>query len=184
MTSSPSPACTAFRGHQVIARGTPERLVRELHKAREGILVFDDTTGRVVDLDWRLAQIAEEPGETPPPPRRRGRPRLGVTAREVTLLPRHWDWLALQPGGASQALRRLVEEARRADGGRTARRQAQERCYRVLSALGGDLPGFEEASRQLFAQDMAAFAQSLAAWPPDLRDYILGLSRPDSEPSA
>lgn len=163
--------CTAFLGMNRIARGTPAELVAMLRGREEGVLLFDDATGRQVDLDWRGVFALPEDEV----PRRRGRPRLGVTAREVTLLPRQWEWLSRQPGGASQALRRLVDEARKADGGRTARRTAQERAYRVLSALGGDLPGFEEASRLLFADDRKGFAVAIAAWPQDLGAYVLEL---------
>src|SRR3546814_490284 len=107
-------------------------------------------------------------------PRGRGRPKLGVTAREVTLLPRHWDWLAAQPGGASVALRKLVEQAMRDD--RQTRRAAQEAAYRVMTALAGDLPGYEEAIRALFAGDRQRFEQQIAGWPADLRDYVTRLA--------
>ncbi|MGH6744713.1 DUF2239 family protein [Novosphingobium sp.] len=169
--------CTAFLGMTRIARGSPDQLVAALRGRQDGLLVFDDADGRAVDLDWRgVPALAQEEA-----PRRRGRPRLGVTAREVTLLPRQWDWLSRQPGGASQALRRLVDEARKADGGRTARRTAQERAYRVMSALGGDLPGFEEASRLLFADKLEELAAALAPWPADLRDHVLELVQPRAE---
>jgi hypothetical protein len=102
-----------------------------------------------------------------------------VVAREVTLLPRHWEWLATQPGGASQALRRLVYEARRADGGKTDRKAAHERTYRFLSRLAGDFPGYEEAIRALFAGADQAFAGRMATWPPDVRDYALALAQPN-----
>jgi hypothetical protein len=111
--------------------------------------------------------------------RSRGRPKLGVVACEVMLLPRHWEWLATQPGGASQALRRLVDEARRADGGQTDRKAAHERTYRFLSGLAGDFPGYEEAIRALFAGEDQAFAGRMAAWPPDVRDYALALAQPN-----
>ena len=106
----------------------------------------------------------------------RGRPRLGVTAREVTLLPRHWDWLATQPGGASAALRRLVDQARRDSGGADAIRQAQEATYRVMTTLAGDFPDYEEATRALFANDRQRFAQLTAGWPGDIGDYIRELN--------
>ena len=175
MKPSPADTCTAFREGTRLTTGTRAQLVRELRADPTGVLVFEDASGRVVDLDWR--DTAQPAPEEPQPPRRRGRPRLGVTAREVTLLPRHWDWLARQPGGASQALRRLVDEARRADGGRTAQRTAQERCYRAMSALAGDYPGFEDAARQLFAGDMAAFGEAVAGWPVDVRTYLVTLAR-------
>jgi hypothetical protein len=111
-----------------------------------------------------------------PEPRGRGRPKLGVVAREVTLLPRHWEWLEAQPGGASTTLRKLVEEARRANGERETRRTAQERAYRVMHALAGDMPRFEEASRALFADDSAGLARHSTAWPTDVRDYVMRLA--------
>lgn len=145
------------------------------------VLTFDDATGAVVDLDLRgsdaevVARLgANENGA--PAPRGRGRPRLGVVAREVTLLPRHWDWLAAQAGGASVVLRRLVEEARRADGGATEAKQARAAAYRFLSASAGDLPGFEEAARALFAGDREAFAARIASWPADVQTYAMRLA--------
>nr|WP_308238347.1 DUF2239 family protein [Phenylobacterium sp. J367] len=101
---------------------------------------------------------------------------MGVVAREVTLLPRHWDWLAAQPGGASAALRRLVEEARRSNEGADRAREAQEALYRVMSALGGDLPGFEEAIRALYAADDPRFDALISAWPDDIRAYVTRLA--------
>lgn len=145
------------------------------------ILVFDDATGKVVDLDLRgdeaeiAARYASRSDEPAPAaddaPRGRGRPKLGVVAREVTLLPRHWDWLALQPGGASQALRRLVDDARKADGGRSQARAAQERAYAFIATMAGDREGFEEASRALFAGDRERFAEHSRTWPQDIRDH-------------
>lgn len=145
------------------------------------ILVFDDTTGKVVDLDLRgddaeiaaryAARSSDIATSSDDLPRGRGRPKLGVVAREVTLLPRHWDWLALQPGGASQALRRLVDDARKADGGRSQARAAQERAYAFIATMAGDREGFEEASRALFAGDGARFAAHSRSWPTDIRAY-------------
>ncbi|MGK4708801.1 DUF2239 family protein, partial [Pseudomonas aeruginosa] len=100
--------------------------------------------------------------------------KLGVVAREVTLLPRHWEWLAAQPGGASVALRKLVEEARRSQSGRA--RQAQERAYHFMNAMAGDLPGFEEATRALFAGDPEGFAERIAGWPTDVREHAAWLA--------
>ncbi|AWV08108.1 DUF2239 family protein [Marilutibacter maris] len=116
---------------------------------------------------------ADETADTPRP---RGRPKLGVVAREVTLLPRHWEWLAEQPGGASAALRRLVESARHANADRDGRRRSQEAAYRFMTTLAGDLPGYEEANRALFAGDGAGFARHTGNWPRDLRDYALRLA--------
>ena len=135
------------------------------------MLVFDGETGRVTDLDPRdrtKAPVTVEPAK-------RGRPKLGVTAREVTLLPRHWEWLAQQPGGASVALRKLVEAARK-DGDGAGRKQAgRDAAYRFMQAMAGDLPGFEEASRALFADDEARLADGMVSWPNDIRDQALKL---------
>jgi hypothetical protein len=111
-------------------------------------------------------------GTQPPETRGPGRPRLGVVAREVTLLPRHWEWLATQPGGASVALRRLVEEARRTSASADRARASRDAAYRVMHALGGDLPDFEEASRALFAGDRDRFRLHTAAWPLDVSAHV------------
>ncbi|HBO77357.1 MAG TPA: DUF2239 domain-containing protein, partial [Cupriavidus sp.] len=105
-----------------------------------------------------------------------GRPKLGVVAREVTLLPRHWEWLAGQPGGASVALRKLVEEARRAGSEKDRMRQAHERAYHFMLAIGGDLPGFEEATRALFSNDASRLRELIGGWPADVRDHALHLA--------
>jgi hypothetical protein len=154
------------------------------------VLIFDDVTGRFVDVntqgtDEELAQryapvdVSEAEVEQieEEAPRGRGRPKLGVVPREVTLLPRHWDWLATQPGGASVALRKLVEEARRASAAKDQRRQAQERTYNFMTAIGGDLPGFEEAMRALFADELERFKSLLAAWPDDVREHAIKLAQ-------
>lgn len=189
---------TAFVGMRRLASG---RLIdvalATKAQAAEGsdpILTFDDRSGAVIDLDLRgteaeitarLAELAnardgastvENRPDHEGGPRSRGRPKLGVIAREVTLLPRQWEWLALQPGGASQALRRLVDEARRADGGQAEMKAAREAAYRFLSALAGDLPGFEEVIRALFAGDADGFAGRMTAWPPHVRDHALKLA--------
>ena len=101
---------------------------------------------------------------------------MGVVAREVTLLPRHWEWLSGQPGGASVALRKLVEEAGRANVGRDRARRAQEAAYRFMSAMAGDLPGFEEATRAFFAGDTTRFAELTEPWPIDIRDHARGMA--------
>lgn len=162
---------TAFVGHQRLATGTRAEVARAIaaHGGAAHLLVFDDATGRQTDLP--------PPDRLAPAPAR-GRPRIGVVPREVTLLPRHWDWLAAQPGGASAALRRLVDAARQADEGATAQRQARDRAYAFLSAIAGDLPGFEDASRALFADDDASFRQRIGGWPQDIRDHALMLLRP------
>lgn len=170
--------CTAFAGVERLAAGPLPEVAITVKAALDAdpalpVLVFNDATGAVIDLDLRGSEAdvrarLEPPAEIDPPARGRGRPKLGVVAREVTLLPRHWDWLAAQPGGASQALRRLIDHARRADDGRTEARLRLEAAYRFLCAMAGNLPGFEEAARALFANDRARFAQQTAAWPLDV----------------
>lgn len=163
------------------------------------MLVFDDASGRVIDLDLRgtADEVRQRLAATPPPgngryrprqpaaapvegeeaaPRGRGRPKLGVIAREVTLLPRQWEWLAEQPGGASAVLRRLVDEARRNGAEPQRQRAAQEAAYQFMLAMGGDLPGYEEATRALFAADLARLQQCIEHWPGDIRDYALRLA--------
>lgn len=175
----------AFAGATRIASGSlAEAAVaakRALDREAPGaVLVFNGETGAVVDLDLRgseqdvAARLAPPAAETP----RRGRPKLGVTPREVTLLPRHWEWLARQPGGASVALRKLVEAARKLEGEADRARTRREAAYRFMSAIGGDLPGFEEAARALFAGDLDQLGERTAAWPADIRDQTLRLAAP------
>lgn len=176
---STTPIFTAFEGPERIAHGDLLTVARAVANApTESVIVFDDFTGERVDLDSRLGPEAATEAYLehlkPPPagPQRRGRPKLGVTPREVTLLPRHWDWLARQSGGASAALRRLVEEALRADDAPLRAREAREAAYRVMSALAGDLPSFEEASRALFAGREVDFAAIISRWPADVAAYV------------
>jgi hypothetical protein len=107
-----------------------------------------------------------------------------VVAREVTLLPRHWEWLGSQPGGASVVLRKLVDEARRKNADRDERRKAQERAYHFMSAMAGDLAGFEEATRALFAGDAATFDARMATWPSDIRRHAQWLAFGDAMQSS
>lgn len=189
MSVSPETRCTAFAGARRIASGALRHVAlvaqREVQAGHAPVLVFEDRSSRVIDLDLRgssadlLRRLAES--EVPvrdeaeaagaPPRRGPGRPKLGVVAREVTLLPRHWQWLNAQPGGASVALRRLVEEARRTNASRDRRRAAQETAYRFMAAMAGDAPGFEEATRALFAGQAARFEEHTAAWPDDVREH-------------
>jgi hypothetical protein len=171
---------TAFDGSTILARGRLAEVALAVRqrlgeRPEATLLTFDDASGRVIDLDLRgtPAEIIARLGDEP---RGRGRPKLGVVAREVTLLPRHWDWLAAQPGGASQALRRLIDEARRGDRGETQERAAREAAYRFMAAMAGDRPGFEEATRALFANDEIGFFRQAAGWPADIRTYAQELA--------
>jgi uncharacterized protein len=191
MTSHPS--YTSFAGQRRIAAGSLQTVALAVKLALDAgtsgpVLTFDDESGRVVDIDTRgsnsdvLARLPAPEGVTPADeePRGRGRPKLGVIAREVTLLPRHWDWLNAQPGGASVTLRKLVDEARHANVERDRQRLAQERAYRFMSAIAGDLPGYEDAARALFAHDQVLFDQHTRTWPGDLRDYATRLAFGDA----
>ena len=176
---------TAFSGARQIASGAPVEVALAVKAALdagrlEGVLVFDDRTGRPVELDLRgdvdAVRALYRPQDAPPPRTGAGRPKLGVVAREVTLLPRHWDWLAGQPGGASAALRRLVEAARRDLASADQARQSHTALYAVMSVLAGDAPGYEEATRALFANDYEALDARMADWPPDVRAYLRRLA--------
>jgi len=185
---STTSTCTAFAGPRRLAGGTLAEVAGAVRAAldageAEAVLVFDDDSGSAIDLDLRgdvdavRARYVVEPAkaeaeEASAPKRGPGRPRLGVVSREISLLPRHWDWLAAQPGGASAVLRKLVEQARRAGVGTDRKRRAREAAYRIMAAIAGDAPGFEEATRALFADDAERFARHTAAWPADVRRYV------------
>jgi hypothetical protein len=182
---------TAFQGHRRLATGPLPEVALTVKQAIENasadpflVCIYDDTTGGAIDIDTRgtAEEVVARLSQDIPSARGRGRPKLGVVAREVTLLPRHWDWLGTQPGGASVALRKLVEEARRTSGARDRTRAAQEAAYRFMSALAGNLPGFEEAARALFANDRRRFGDLVAAWPEDVRDHAIELAFSDLDP--
>lgn len=192
--AAPSASCTCFQGHRRLTSGPLHVVALAVKLAAEQgstrpIVIFDDGTGRSIDIDTRgtdeevlarhaaaLAHDVNNIDAIPDARRSRGRPKLGVIAREVTLLPRHWEWLESQPGGASVTLRKLVEEARRANGERDKIRARHERAYHFMSAMAGDMPGFEEATRALFANDHAKFGELIAGWPDDVRDYAAQLA--------
>ncbi len=190
MTDTRSSGYTTFDGPRRIASGSLAAAALAFkHAVERGaagpVLIFDDASGRVVDVDTRgsdqdvMGRLADVPANAKP--RGRGRPKLGVVAREVTLLPRHWEWLATQPGGASVALRKLVEEARRARSGQDRTRAAHERAYHFMAALAGDLPGFEEAARALFANNREGFENGIVNWPGDVRHHASRLGFGDGE---
>lgn len=180
----PTLRCTAFAGPQRIASGELRHVAlkaKQAFDAGKPVLVFEDASGQPVALPLelpagellrRLAEPMAVAAEIDDPaPRRPGRPKLGVVSREVTLLPRHWAWLAAQPGGASVALRKLVEEARRVSADGNRRRAAQEAAYRFMQAMAGNEAGFDEAARALFAGDIGRFEEHSATWPDDVREH-------------
>lgn len=182
---------TAFAGDQLIATGPAVSTLLQAKQAMErsshaAILVFDDASGRQVDFDWRgtdqefLARLASHPflatalatGAARSGP---GRPKLGVVSREVTLLPRHWDWLQAQPQGASASLRGLVEEALRREGSQGGGQAVLAATDKFMWAMAGDKPGCEEASRALYARDWDGFRRHVHAWPMDVQNHLLHL---------
>lgn len=192
------PNFTAFMGQRLLAAGPLAEVALAVmnagrRPAAPPIVIFSDVTGQPIDLDLRGTEreiIARLPQSAPEPetaadetaatePRGRGRPRLGVVAREVTLLPRHWEWLGSQPGGASVALRKLVDGARRANGDADRARAARDAAYHFMSVMAGNLAGFEEASRALFADDRRRFVGLVAGWPDDIRDHVVKLAFSD-----
>src|SRR5690349_11716799 len=189
MQTGPETQCTAFNGARRIATGHLAEVALKAKTAvdsGEQVLIFDDTTSQSIEVDFRgsaeevLQRLARTDGlpaaAASDAPRGPGRPKLGVVAREITLLPRHWDWLNAQPGGASVALRKLVEEARRATQGKDRVRQSQEAAYRFMSVMAGNCPGFEEATRALFAGHRERFERLVEPWPRDVRNHARKLA--------
>ena len=177
----------AFAGDAVIARGTLAEVVVVAKRRgdageRQRIALFDDVSGRVVDVDYsgtevdvlaRLGPTCDSPPTPSPAPRKGpGRPRLGVVSREVSLLPRHWEWLSEQRGGASAALRRLVDAARRSETGEAVQRRAIDAAHHFLWDMAGDRPHFEEATRALFAKDVARVRRLVRKWPQGIREQL------------
>ncbi len=204
-TPGPGTSCVAFAGHTCVASGVLPDVAREVRTLLDAqpattVLILDACTSEPIEVDLRgtpaevfarlaaasqeLATVPGSDGRTttdgvaaaPDEGRAPGRPRLGVVAREVTLLPRHWKWLSEQPGGASVTLRKLVEEARRSYAGEIRVRRTRESCYRFMNTIAGNEPGFEEALRALYADDPARFAAVTEGWPADVRDHARQLA--------
>jgi uncharacterized protein len=193
MTPKPRNTCIAFVGDRLIAAGNLREVAGAAKQTLDrrddaSILVFDDTGGGPIEIDFRgtlkevlarLPDVTDVPvalDNAPAAPRGPGRPKLGVVAREITLLPRHWDWLAQRPGGASVAIRKLVDEARRASEDEDRLRQAREAAYRFMSVMAGNKPHYEDAIRALFAGDPIRFEELIAGWPADVRDHVSRLA--------
>lgn len=177
---------TAFAGTRKMARGPLEDVIRTTKECLDAepelrVLIFDDETSREVDFDFRgsendvvaraTAGVAAEPKVGP------GRPKLGVVSREISLLPRHWEWLERQPQGISAALRRLVDDARKRAPDEDRARLARAAASRFMWVMAGDLPDFEEASRALFAADQKTFSSLTKKWPKDVREHLEALLR-------
>ncbi len=173
----PERTFAAFHHTDLIARGPLESVISQVHalgaKSAKTCLFFDETTGAQIDFDLRgnlaqiVARLPEHPAlrAEPAPPKGPGRPKLGVACKEVCLLPAQWDWLAQQSGGPSAALRRLVMAAMKAEPSFALPLQKKAAIDRVLLAVAGNQPRFEDASRALWSGDLAAFHTLVAAWP-------------------
>ena len=172
---------TAFAGHERVTSGDLEqtltRLWEHFRAGGAAVLIFEDQTGRQIDFDFR--GTLDEVLARAVPGRRRGpgRPKLGVVSREVSLLPRHWEWLEHQRSGISAALRRLVDEARKREPEHERVRRARDAAGRFMWGIAGDLPGFEEASRALYAEDQERLEDLVGEWPPDVRAHLLRMTR-------
>jgi len=177
----------------VVASGSLQHVVTTVKDALDDrdltqLLIFDDSTGKPIDVDFRgktddvLKRLVEQFGDLPgtevnhQPTRRVGRPKLGVVSGEITLLPRHWEWLKSQPGGASVTLRKLIDEARRAGGEQSKIQEAQEATYYFMTAMAGNFQQYEEALRALYAGDLDRFYHCIDDWAPDIRNHIKRLS--------
>jgi len=169
---------SAFVSEELISSGSLNTMLAGVKAAFDRdpstlFLIFEDETGRQVDFDLRgtleqvLARAIPGPQKTGP-----GRPKLGVTSREISLLPRHWAWLEQQPSGASAALRRLIDDARKLGPDEQRTRQAKEALVRIMSAIAGNLPGYESACRSLYTDDRAEFAELVRRWPKDIQAYV------------
>jgi hypothetical protein len=168
---------TAFLGMKRVVTGDLRAMLlrtkQEVDRGgQEPLLIFDDLTGQQVDFDFGGTpdQVLER--ALPQPTGGRGRPKLGVVSREVSLLPRHWEWLEDQPNGASAALRRLVDEARKREPALERARRARDAASRFMWSMAGNLPDFEEATRALFDGDGERLRQLIRGWPTDVRDHV------------
>lgn len=184
----PPVTLTAFLQRRQIAHGNLSELLRQLKATpigNEPVFIFNDQTGKRLDIHVQgdeasaiaaYPELAEQPSEEAAAVKTRGRPKLGVSAKEVTLLPRHWEWLATQPGGASATLRRLIEQARKASEPADSKRHRHESAYQFMHEVAGDLPEYETCLRALFADDEVGFNAAMEGWPQDIRRYAATLA--------
>ena len=200
METESIPTYTAFDGETLLCKGALADVILKIKKRlgkgdNSSALIFNDATGNTMDFNFQGTEkdvlrrlevfvggadgkadvntdgkAAAADGAGP------GRPKLGVMSREVSLLPRHWEWLASQSGGASAVLRRLVDEARRKTGESPSVKQIQERTYKFLSVMAGNLQGYEEAIRALYRKDAWGFAAHTEGWPRDVKRHAVALA--------
>lgn len=180
----PALSCTVFDQFRKVKSGSYTDVAIALkefgrQQPEAQVLIFDDDSGKQIDFDLRGTdrEITERIDQRFGAARSVGRPKLGVVSREVTLLPRHWEWLAQQPGGASTTLRKLVESAQKSGLDENAqRRKLQDRTYGFMSAIAGNMPNFEEAARALFASDDTRFKALISSWPQDIQEHVQRLN--------
>ena len=181
---------TAFEGTDLLFRGELKEVVLSIktylgHSKNTSVLIFSDVTGKTMDFNFHgskqdvlsrleMYTLAEKPKEPTGP----GRPKLGVISREISLLPRHWEWLATQAGGASATIRLLVDDARKKSSNISSVKQMQERVYQIMSVLAGDFQGYEEALRALYKRDSKAFFRHAKGWPKDIQKYLSEVTTP------
>jgi hypothetical protein len=181
---------TAFNNTDLFHQGDLSEVVLKIKdhigKAENTtITVFSDATGKTIDFNFqgtkkdvqkRLDVFVSESSltNTITGP---GRPKLGVISREISLLPTHWEWLSTQPGGASAILRRLVDEARKKSLNTPSIKSIQEKTHRFISAIAGDLEGYEEVLRAMYRKDEDQFLIHMSSWPNDLKTHALFLSK-------
>ncbi|AUN98945.1 DUF2239 domain-containing protein [Bacteriovorax stolpii] len=180
---------TAFNGHTLLCQGDLSEVVLEVKKfigkaSNSSILIFSDATGKTIDFNFhgtkqeimKRLEVYTSPGslDSSGP----GRPKLGVVSREVSLLPRHWEWLATQRGGASATLRTLVDEAIKKAANTQSIKQIQDRAYQIMMILAGDLQGYEEALRAMYKKDRKAFYKHIETWPIDVINYLIQSTKP------
>lgn len=181
---------TAFEDHKILSKGSLEDVVLKVKKRFEKspasqIVIYSDATGKSMDFNFhgsekevlKRLEVYTTPESATAVSSGPGRPKLGVISREVSLLPKHWEWLATQSGGASNTLRKLVEESMKKTSGVNTVKTAQERTYKFMSVEAGDLENYEEALRALYRKDKERFSSEIKTWPRDVQKHIIELSK-------
>lgn len=190
MRVQPDSTYIAFHGTRRVSQGAPLEVAGEakdylIENPEASLLIFDAVTSTPAEFDFqgsprdviqRLKSEFAQVSDSATKPAGPGRPRLGVTSKEISLLPRQWEWLAEQPGGASATLRKLVDEARKRGEGRDVARRAQDATYKFMNAVAGDLPHYEESLRALYAKNASLFTTLVRTWPADVARHVLQLS--------
>lgn len=179
--------CIAFSGDIKISSGpilkvaeaTKKHLIK---KPNSDIQIFDHDTGQFLEVDFRgsLSQVVERMKKSfiieTEKIRGPGRPKLGVVSKEITLLPKHWDWLNLQANGASGSIRKLIDEAMKRNVAKDELKRSQNSVYKFMTIMAGNYPLYEEALRAFYANDNAKFKYIITNWPKDVRDHLLKMT--------